>query len=194
MDWLDSVRRDAACLRSAGGDSGYRQWANYSRRLQVFDQHGMGSALADGPHLSRAGVGKKVRARGYAGAADGCVVVRPVLRRQVCICGRSRRECVGAGEAGGGNSARLGWADVGGFRGANDRNRGASGTGAVVAGAEAGRGGGYARVGRGFGRAQLEELSVDDVAGLAGKCAYQTTGAVAAAGVLRLREPADGGD
>ena len=45
---------------------------------------------------------------------------------------------------------------------------------------------------RGFGRAELEELSLGYVVGLAGECAYQAAGALAAAGILRLREPADG--
>jgi hypothetical protein len=36
-----------------------RQRAHRSEWLQVFDQHGMGSAVADGPHLSVLGSGKK---------------------------------------------------------------------------------------------------------------------------------------
>ena len=41
-------------------------------------------------------------------------------------------------------------------------------------------------------RAELEELSLGYVVGLAGECAHQAAGALAAAGILRLRQPADG--
>ncbi len=103
------------------GNSGDRQRTHYAGRLQVFDRHGMGSAVADGPHLSRAGIGKEVCGGGHAGVADGCVVhLRPLLRRQVRVRDRSRRERLRAGEVGGGHSAELGWADVGGFGGADD--------------------------------------------------------------------------
>src|ERR1039458_2336528 len=55
--------------------------------------------------------------------------------------------------------------------------------------AEAGSGGGWSR----SRRAELEELSVGDVFGLAGERAHQAAAALAAAGVFGLREPADGG-
>src|SRR5208282_3266701 len=122
----------------------------------------MGSALADGSHLPRAGIGKEVCARGYAGAADGCVVdIRPLLRRQVRVRGRSRGERLRPGETRSGNSARLGWADVGGWTKS--------------------------------WRAELEELSVGYVVRLAGECAHQAARALAAAGILGLRNPADRG-
>ncbi len=47
------------------------------------------------------------------------------------------------------------------------------------------------QVDRRFRRAELEELSLGYVVGLAGKCAHQAAGALAAAGIFRLREPAD---
>jgi penicillin amidase len=76
-----------------------------------------------------------------------------------------------------------------------DWDEGAWGTGAVAAGAEAGSGGGCTGFGSdfrsGFRESELEELSLGYVVGLAGECSHQATGALAAAGILRLWQPAD---
>src|ERR1035441_1434183 len=133
--------------------------------------------------------------RRYAGAADGCLVdLRSVLRRQIRVRDRSRRQRLAPGQAGRGHSAGLGWTDVGGFRGAHDRDQSASGTGAAALGAQAGRCCGQSEfasgVRRGTSLAELEELTMGDVVRLDGECAEQATSALAAAGLLRLWEPA----
>ena len=103
------------------GILGNRQRTHHARRLQVFNQHRVGSTLAHSSYLSRARIRQEVLSRRHVGVANGYIVdLRPLLCRQVCLCDRSRVQCLNPGKAGGGHFAGLGWAHVGGLGSSNN--------------------------------------------------------------------------
>src|SRR5258708_13243063 len=89
MDFVHSISEIAQHLQSAVGNYWNGEWENHAGRLPKFDQHGMGSSVAHGAHLSRAGIGATVFSGGYA---------RPPDRRSVrswAIRGPAFPLCVG---------------------------------------------------------------------------------------------------
>jgi hypothetical protein len=86
MDRLHSIRQTAQHLQPAIGSDRDREWANHARWLSVFDQRGVGSALAHGTHLSRFGIGQTVHSRRYAGAAKRYSLGKRFVRgRAFCL-------------------------------------------------------------------------------------------------------------
>src|SRR5258707_807815 len=70
MDFVHSISEIAQHLQSAVGNYWNGEWENHAGRLPKFDQHGMGSSVAHGAHLSRAGIGATVFSGGYARPSD----------------------------------------------------------------------------------------------------------------------------
>ena len=117
MERLYSLRRHAACLRSA-------RWE--------FLRPPMGGSLPTATSIRSARNGKRRGGRTASIACSNrersfrpricwrcrwmCRRLTTVLRRQVCVCARSCANAVGPREAGSGHFARLGWADVGRLR------------------------------------------------------------------------------
>jgi penicillin amidase len=56
------------------------QRTNHAGRLSLFGQHRVGSAVANGSHLPRAGIRGKVFARGHAGAGERCSLGKRSVR------------------------------------------------------------------------------------------------------------------
>ncbi len=158
---------------------------NHTGRLSKFHQHGVGSSVAHGAHLPRAGIGATVLCGGHARTANRHSIRSRLVRGGTLgLRGGSCFQAFGKSEASGRSYAELGWTHAGFFGGADYRRDLDSRIATIAARTEIGKC--HRRFRQGRRGSELEDLLVGDAFGMDGEHSAASAETLAAGKIFEL--------